>query len=545
MSSRILAHPDSLKKAFYLPRFKALHWGGLFLLALALLATALTGLGGEYPLNDDWIYAAGVASWLAEGEVTYYAPVAPNLILQVLWGGVCCLLGGGFSFVALRVSTLLLAGVGLVAFYQFIKVVTGEQRLAFAAGLILLTNPIYYNLSFSFMTDVPFTALVLVGLWQYALYFRDGRTVYRVLGAVAAIAAFGIRQPGLMLWFSAEAVILLRSFGAGRTRVVFLLQLLGMAGVFLLLEYGIKARWVGPGQYLLPSQATILSDIGYGLGQWVKRYGMAVFYIGLFGLPFIPYTVATTIERRWYRRTWFLLLVGLNVGLLAVLAYLGRVFPYGGHTIYNFGLGTPLLPDFHYWRLRQFPQVPVAIVMVLGLVVQQHSFLLLRLLGARLWALVSSRRLIAMDAVVLLFAIPYTGIVFFWGFFDRYVLLLFLLVGYLIGRVYPRLLALGRAQSVILLVLLGYAVAGTRDYLAWNETVRREKLAWLAQTNNERASLTAGYAQDGWDSQGHFDRSAATYYFTWGPVAGFTTLDTIAYSRWLPGQGRIYLVQKN
>lgn len=504
-----------------------------------------TGIGGEYPLNDDWIYSSGVKSLLVEGKVAYYSPVAPNLILQVVCGWLFCVIGGEFSFVLLRLSTLFLSGLGLIAFYQLIKVITANKKIAFAGGLLLLANPIFYNLSFSFMTDIPFTALIIVSLWQYALYYKKKRFWYRIAGALAAIAAFGVRQPGIMLWMAAEVVILLNSRSEGKTNYFSIFSLVSSVGLFLLMEYGIKSYLIGSSNYLQPSDATILAHLWKGIFEFVKRCGMAFFYVGLFGIPFIPYVLHKTLSEKWWKSAWFAGVAVFNVMLIWLLARQGFIYPFGGHTIYNLGLGTPLLFDFHHWRFRAFPHIPSGIVMGVGYLLQLYTFLLFKLLIDRFLVFVSNSRLSTMDWTVLLFTIPYTCIVFFWGFFDRYVLTLFIVVLYFIVRLDVDLLSLGRSQLVILMAMLCYSVAGTKDYLSWNNTVLHKKNEILENTKVDRASISAGYAQDGWDNQGLVGIDRYTLLFTWGKVDNYLLLDSIHYVRLLPGRGIIYLVKND
>ena len=514
------------------------------LLLLWLLCVTFTGLGGEYPLNDDWIYSSGVAALLEGKNITYLSPVAPNLVLQVLWGWLFCTFGGGFSFVLLRVSTLVLSSIGLLAFYKLIITLTDSRQVAFAAGLILLANPIYYNLSFSFMTDIPFMGLLLVSLWQYALYFKRNRFIYRIIAATAAIAAFGIRQPGLMLWLVAELVILFDGVRSKKALLVFGLNLLGIFAVYMLMERGLKSTWIGTEYYLQAADATVLNNPLYGVVELAKRCVMAFFFVGLFALPLLPYTVSTTLSERWWRQSWFIILLIINVLLVFFLASVGRIYPYGGYTIYNFGLGTPLLPDFHHWRMRNFPQIPTAFVMAIGLILQLHSFILFRIIfeSVRNWLL--DYKLNKMDYVVILFTIPYAGIVFYWGFFDRYVLVLFVAVLYVVARICPYLLSLGRTQLIMITLMLWYASAGTKDYLSWNEAVKDKKDELLKTETINRSSITVGYAQDGWDSQGDFDENVPVFFFSWGEMDGFTTLDTVPYKRLLPGKGIFYFVEK-
>jgi hypothetical protein len=68
---------------------------------------------GDFPLNDDWAYAKAVQSLLrGDLQLTDWAPASQ--IAQIAWGALFCL-PFGFSFTALRLSTLVLGWVGVLA----------------------------------------------------------------------------------------------------------------------------------------------------------------------------------------------------------------------------------------------------------------------------------------------------------------------------------------------------------------------------------------------------------------------------------------------
>ena len=69
---------------------------------------------GDFPLNDDWSYASTVKHLLETGEFRPSEWFAPPSLTNALWGSLFCL-PAGFSFVALRASTLTLSLLGILA----------------------------------------------------------------------------------------------------------------------------------------------------------------------------------------------------------------------------------------------------------------------------------------------------------------------------------------------------------------------------------------------------------------------------------------------
>ena len=88
----------------------------------------------------------------------------------------------GFSFTALRFSTLVLGSLGVLASYATART-AGLKPTASAiiAGLILI-NPLFVSLSCTFMTDVPSFALGMMALALLAYGIKHDRAARSGLG---------------------------------------------------------------------------------------------------------------------------------------------------------------------------------------------------------------------------------------------------------------------------------------------------------------------------------------------------------------------------
>src|SRR5215831_17778048 len=147
------------------------------------------------PFLDDWIYAWAVERLLDRGDLRmldYASVVNP---VQTLWGALFCL-PFGFSFTTLRVSTWVAALSGLWAMYLVLRdqdVSPGDALLGTAC---LGACPIYFMLSFSFMTDVP---LVVSSLWAAFAFLRATslrRDRWLGTAILASCCAVGVRVVG-------------------------------------------------------------------------------------------------------------------------------------------------------------------------------------------------------------------------------------------------------------------------------------------------------------------------------------------------------------
>ena len=144
---------------------------------------ALTNPVGDFPLNDDWAYGYSVRRLLEQGQLRFSDWTGPNLFGQVLWGLLFCL-PFGFSFTALRLSTAVLGLVGVLATYGILRELKTSREIAAIAALILACSPIYFVLSLTFMTDVPFTAFA-IGI-HLLLHTRNANRVtrFRILRSI-------------------------------------------------------------------------------------------------------------------------------------------------------------------------------------------------------------------------------------------------------------------------------------------------------------------------------------------------------------------------
>ena len=121
---------------------------------------------GDFPLNDDWAYARSVKDFLDTGNFQLPGWAVANLLPQVFLGVIFCL-PFGFSFTALRFSTLTMGLVGVIATYLLLKEISYNQKIALLGALLIAFDPIYFGLSNTFMTDVPHYAVSVISLYLF------------------------------------------------------------------------------------------------------------------------------------------------------------------------------------------------------------------------------------------------------------------------------------------------------------------------------------------------------------------------------------------
>src|SRR5690349_20315443 len=152
----------------------------------------------DTPFIDDWTYAWSVEHLLRTGQLKILDWSVSVNVVHVLWGALFCV-PFGFSFTALRVSTWVASLLALVGLYALMREV-GARRTDVLLGVgVVAFYPVYFILSFSFMTDVPFVALMV---WSFAMLARAivrGSGEALVAAVVLACLATAVRPVGVLL----------------------------------------------------------------------------------------------------------------------------------------------------------------------------------------------------------------------------------------------------------------------------------------------------------------------------------------------------------
>jgi Dolichyl-phosphate-mannose-protein mannosyltransferase len=198
-------------------------WPGLCLvIGLYLVAVAVVNPLRECPVLDDWAYASTVRHLLRTGEYKLDDWVAPNMPFQALWGALFCLVLGD-SYVTLRLSTVALTVIGLVAF----RALAREHGLSgIAANLLTLclaSSSLFFRMSLTFQTDIPFLVTLIVALFLYTRALRVMTVPAWTAAAVAGAASILTRQFGAaivaalgVLWlFDRQRIARLKDYAIG------------------------------------------------------------------------------------------------------------------------------------------------------------------------------------------------------------------------------------------------------------------------------------------------------------------------------------------
>lgn len=487
---------------------------------------------GNFPLNDDWRYAYPVMSWLENGYISMSDDFAPTILLQVIWAYLFSLPFGEFSFTTLRFSVLVIAFFGIGCFYRLILELTASVKVAIFGAIILLLNPLYFNLSFSFMTDVPFLFSCLATVLAVYFYFKTQKRKYLILIILGSVASFLIRQPGILFLPVLGLLMLWKKIDKSSILFFVSMLLLSVAtylsfDIFLKPIMNIEKAYVPVTQlfydYFLENPLSFVLEI-------FKKLVKTIIYIGFFSLPILPFVFGKIKTVGGLKKKFILPVLIFNLGLLFFLHSIGKIFPFGGNIMYNYGLGPELLKDTYTLELANTPRLPIWTMYVFSLIGQVVGCWII-LLIVKTYHFLSDLQKRFFQFLFLLNAI-YLPLMSITSFYDRYLLLTFASVFlYLMFFLDFAKLRFKNVIYALPIILMSYfAIAGTKDYLSWNRT-KLEAFQYLQSEKIDLKKIDAGFElnawynfQKGWESPDHLSFwwvNDDDYIISFGEIEGY------------------------
>lgn len=152
------------------------------------------------PVGDDWVYSRSVEILIREGRLRVLDLTVVTLVFQVAWGALFSSIFG-LSFGALRLSTVVLTSLSGLGFYGLCRELEVDRGRSALASALYLFNPLALVLSFTFMTDPHFSALLVCSSYFYVrgLRLSDPFRPAIVAGSALATCAFLVRQQGALI----------------------------------------------------------------------------------------------------------------------------------------------------------------------------------------------------------------------------------------------------------------------------------------------------------------------------------------------------------
>lgn len=551
------------------------------LLALSctwVLMVFVVNPSGDFPLNDDWSYGLAVKTLLEEGRLHLIDWIATTAVTQIFWGALFCL-PFGFSFTALRASSLVFGIIGVLATYGLLRETKAPRPVAFLGAVILATNPLYFELSNTFMTDVPFLAIAMSSFLMFIRGMRRNRQSQILAGALLACVATLIRQVGFVIPLSfALAYLVLNDV---RPRAWISAAYPTLLGIVTLLIFQLTQGFSNNyGHVDLPS--ALHMSLGSLLTAFAVNGFIALSYTGLFLLPFLLLRLPVSWSKLSFRGRLLSVLIfaGFCIGLLGLLIWQGRSMPFlpeHGNLLMKSGLGPTPLRD-SYLEIRYLPNIPgslwwaVTAASALGAgLLLATLFLAARQIDHRHikadsagpeWNLTATKPfhrslIVFLGSACILYFAP-MGIT---GFYDRYLIPLLPLLMSLVALATMSIESPIRRWQVLpaaflLVVYMLFTLGAAHDYFSWNRA-RWDALHYLMGQEMRISSqnIDGGYEFNGWyNYDAHYQASPEKsswwvenddYVVAFGIIPGYQVIRQLPYEKWIPfGQGHIFILHR-
>lgn len=499
---------------------------------------------GNFPIGDDWQYSYPIKTWVENGKMEFKGIFAPNVLLQIVWGFLFCKIGGGFDFTWLRISTLIAGMIGLFYFFKILNQFSTPNKVFFLTALILMFNPLFYYLSFTFFTDIPFVALFILSIFYFIKYLQIRKSKFIILSIFFAITSFYIRQPGLLLIPTFSVFILIENRFSNKSLLVSSLFFLLAFAVYFSLE-----KWIKPalsisenfvpvgGQFY---KAIIETPIFTGL-EWIKKGIKTFVYLGFFSLPFFPFVWNKRETKKLFNKINIALITLTNTALLFALVYVGKTFPFGGNILFNCGLGSELLADVYTQGLPNVPRLPNWAMFIIQFISQFcASFLFILIINGYKKLHPLQKKVIVF---LLLFNLIYLPVMSITSFFDRY--LLPTIISFFI--ILSFFVEINKNEKSVwkflpLIFICGFSLLATKDFMAWNRA-KNKAFLYLTNMGVSIKEMDAGYEYNGFYNY-HFPKEEKDgrsfwwvtddkYMITFGPVNGYREIASFPYYRCL------------
>jgi hypothetical protein len=547
----------------------------LILVVVWCLSIAVVNPIGNFPLNDDWAWGLTVKRFLATGDFVPHGWASMTLLTNVLWGALFCT-PAGFSFDALRFSTLTLSLAGIVGCYFLMKDLRLPRMPAVIAALTLGFNPIYYALSHTFMTDVPYTAITIFAALFLVRHLRTASNLDMFAGIILIVAATLSRQIAISLPMAFAVTLFLKRGFTSRN----LLRAIAPFA-FSLVAYLVFQQWLARSGHLpenFDAQTAklfhMLANPGILIKPLVHNTSVALLYLGLFLMPVLTFAVTGLLQSHTKKTLTLLLASGCMLAMMywKYASYFGHalIMPLSGNIMVASGIGPVLLRDASILGLNQPPVLTAGLWMGITAISLLGATFLSTVTIIGVMSIVPRLRPGRMNdneaacTFLLLGALIYLSPFLIEGFYDRYLIsvipfLTASLAGFASqisgyprsGKMFARV-----AATALIIASCVFAVFGTRDYLSWNR-VRWEALHDLMGSKTAKPEeIDGGFEFNGlymynpkrmnthekswWWVQGD------TYQIGFGAVPGYSVLREYGYYNCLPPHSsKMVVLKKN
>ncbi|GMV91214.1 MAG: hypothetical protein AMXMBFR82_09920 [Candidatus Hydrogenedentota bacterium] len=450
------------------------------ILALVSVTVLLVPPAGDFPLNDDWVYGKMVQRLADEGMLTVHPYAQAYALVQTLWAWPFVEVFG-FSFTVLRASTLVLAVLAVWGVALCARELGCNRNTALACAAVVFGNPLFLNLSYTFMSDVPFVCALVFSCLYFLRAMRTGSALHVLSGSTLAAIGFFNRQFGALIpiAFCVVAALWWLRYRRG-VRIPTVAALTGPWLTAFALVLGLHLA--GQRIYLPPHAAMRSLWDGIEPGRAAVLTISIALYMGLFLIPIAAgifwYWVRSPRHRFMLQTASAFVVCGL---LLAGLTLDRRPLPRFPNILRNLGVGPILLRDTYSvrdpWSPVTLPPEGLWVLTIFALL--SAAICLAAIIGSivRPWRTRATSRAKSLRRSQYLFLVLLGGLLLLAPYnprtvvyFDRYLLPAIVPFVLVAATALPKIARPGwfRPTAFAVTLLFVFSLAGVQDYLAWN-----------------------------------------------------------------------------
>jgi len=540
------------------------------LVCLLVAAELLTEPWGNFPLNDDWIYAYSVKS-LLEGKVLITNWLINTSLIHILSGALGCSLSG-FSFETLRLTVLFWSAVSLVSTWFLVRQVGATLGLRVLTVLLIAINPLFFSLSNSFMTDITGLALSTVAVLEFANFFRTKLQLHWWLALLALVLSVLTRQAMLVTGLGFAITYIAFNKRSFKNFAVAFSPLLISGVAFVMWQFFIE-RTFGP-VFGVVADAQYFKQCLMGFPlilalQILSTFIKISFYLGGLMLPVClvvaPWVFGSVDQKT---RLFLLLLVAeLSVMTAGASIWTGLIMPLSDNVIFDTGLGPVLMDGAGPTLWSKAPKAVWVAVTVFCAIGASFLWTYLGLFMRRIFMQVRAKKEIQNEDIICIFLfnvlVIYVGALLVHSFFDRYLIPCLPLIPVILIRlafqqpvqvVFHKRVFVSSAV-IVLSVFAFYCIAGTHDYFAWNRA-KWQAIESVLKSGVEPINLDAGLEFNSWSTYTlqkplpPYSSDCPPHNNLWliatGPLKGFEVWRKYPFKRWLlPITEDVFLLHKH
>jgi hypothetical protein len=494
---------------------------------------------GNFLLNDEWLYAQATFNFSEKNVVDTSAWGYTSMLAHILYGSIFVKFFG-FSHSVLHYSTLLWSFFGIVCFYRLLNdFFTKNPFQSFLLTLVMLANPLYISLSNSFMTDIPFLANIIIGLYFYLKYRSNKQFVFLMMSTCFFIWAILIRQ----LAFAFVAGIFMSELMVNRKKVLPAAAIFVITSFSLwLFEYWLHEKNVSNYHYLFFSNGHSFNSesVSISLLNFTKRWIHYMSFSGFVLFPLLVPKLITMLLSGDIMKSKPRLLVSLV--LFIPVAWSMQKFPIGNY-FYNTGVGPETLLDTYILKVNNAHSFSV-IFYVIKAVSYLGAFTLLIIIVNHLFLFFRQRDKVS--ETMLPQWIIGSSLFFYYSFlamaspiFDRYIMVFSIFV---IPLIYKDVIT-GNLKLIVplIFVFMLFSVFATKDYFSGHDTrwtaINFLKTRYQIKDEDINGGLEheskVFYKTNNWFDKWH-NIPKNEYVISYGNLAGYRKFTWLTYQRCIP-----------